>query len=509
MWIAGAVLLILIATPMILLATHWPFTRASIVQALEEASGRQVQIRTFSNSYLPPGCVAEGIQFLRHKHPEASPIITIDRLVIRSSLTGFISSPKRLALVRAIGVHMIIPPKTENTNSTSVLLNAGPGGQAIAISEIALDDAVLEFMKQDLKDKPYVLKVDRLRIWDVGSGRPWSYQATLTNTVPPGVIRSQGTFGPWNPAAMGSTPVSGMYTYDNVDLAAFESLAGKAKARGKFSGPLSQIAASGSIDVAGFHVDGSDHAVPLAVTYDATVDGVNGDVQLHPAVARYRRTQVEVRGSIAGHKDGEGKTATFDLAVPVGRVDDLLYLFSKGEPGMTGDVAVTGTCLWPPGPRKFLQKISLDLALGMKDSRFASPNTQGSIDAISKSAEGESKKAEKSDPRTMLAAVRGNIRVREGTAELVTVNFQVPGADAVVRGTYNLLNKQVALDGTLDTRGDLSDATSGFKSVVLKAVLSLSKKENSVRVIPFHITGNYENAALGIDWKKDLLHRAK
>jgi hypothetical protein len=42
--------------------------------------------------------------------------------------------------------------------------------------------------------------------------------------------------------------------------------------------------------------------------------------------------------------------------VPKGRVDDLLYLFTKDEPGMSGDITVNGKFLWPPGPREFLEK---------------------------------------------------------------------------------------------------------------------------------------------------------
>src|ERR1017187_10898628 len=70
LWISGAVLLGLIVTAILALATHWPFTRDAVTRALQEASGRIVRIRTFSNSYFPPGCTAEGIRFLRHKRSE-------------------------------------------------------------------------------------------------------------------------------------------------------------------------------------------------------------------------------------------------------------------------------------------------------------------------------------------------------------------------------------------------------------------------------------------------------
>jgi hypothetical protein len=188
--------------------------------------------------------------------------------------------------------------------------------------------------------------------------------------------------------------------------------------------------------------------------------------------------------------------------VPQGRVDDLLYLFTKDEPGMSGDVTVNGKFLWPPGPREFLEKIRLDLAFGMGGSRFTNPNTQDSIDHLSESAGGESKKVQTEDPRTVLSQLRGNIQVRNGISAISNASFDVPGAHATVRGTYNLLNQRVHLQGTLDTKGNLSDATTGFKALVVKAITPLFKKEKSVRIVPFQITGAYGNTSVGIDWKR-------
>jgi len=504
LWIAGAVFFGGIAASIVVLATHWPFTQDAITKALEEASGRPVQIRTFSNSYFPPGCTAEGIRFLRHKHPEAAPIITVEKLTIRGSFTGFLSSPRRLSAVRVVGMHMIVPPETHEDGNYRVALNTGPRGASLAISIITADGAVLEFIRKDGKEKPYVLTIDRLAITNVGFGAPTSYRATLTNTEPPGVIRSEGKFGPWNPTDVGATPVSGTYTYDNIELSHFQSIYGVGHARGRFSGPLSRIENHGSVDVSGFRVDGSNHTVPLATTFEATVNGTNGDVLLNPAIARFRRTRIEVRGWIAGHEGAEGKTTSFDFAIPEGRVDDLLYLFTKDQPGMSGSVTVAGKFVWPPGPRKFLEKIGMDLVFGMNGSRFTSPATQGSIDRISESAQGEKKEEQDEDPRTVLSHVHGNIQVRNGIAAISNGSFQVPGADATVYGKYSLLNQRVDLHGTLDTAGNLSDTTSGFKAVVLKAITPLFKKRSSTRIVPFEITGSYGNTAVGIDWKNDL-----
>jgi hypothetical protein len=181
-----------------------------------------VQIRTFSKTYFPPGGIAEGIRFLRHKHPADSPIITVEKLIVQGSIAGMLTSPKRLSAVRVVGMRMVIPPKTPDEAQAIVPLNSGPGGKALAISEITADGVMLEFLSEDRGRKSYLLKIDRLGITDVGSGTRMSYRATLTNTEPPGVIQSEGKFGPWNPYDVGATPVSGSFTYDNIGSGHFQ-----------------------------------------------------------------------------------------------------------------------------------------------------------------------------------------------------------------------------------------------------------------------------------------------
>ena len=94
--------------------------------------------------------------------------------------------------------------------------------------------------------------------------------------------------------------------------------------------------------------------------------------------------------------------------------------------------------------------------------------------------------------------------MRDGTDVISNSSFALPGADATVNGTYNLLDKRVDLHGTLDTRGRLSDEAKGFKALVLKAVTPIFKKRGQVRMIPFQITGAYGDTSVTIDWKRAL-----
>jgi hypothetical protein len=112
LWIGGVIFLAVILTPLILLAADWPFTRDAISRALQEASGRPVEIGSFTRTYFPPGCRAEGVRFMHLHHPGAPPLITIDRLTIQGSFTGMLTSPKRLTAVHIVGMQIKIPPKS-------------------------------------------------------------------------------------------------------------------------------------------------------------------------------------------------------------------------------------------------------------------------------------------------------------------------------------------------------------------------------------------------------------
>jgi hypothetical protein len=496
--ITAGCIVALVAAGIVILATHWPFSRDAMTRALEEATSRPVQIGGFSQSYFPPGCVAENVRVMPDGQDGGQPLITIQKVVVQGSFTGMFTSPKRLARVKLVGMHLIIPPK--NAHSKGVALNSGSGGKGVAISRIEAGNVLLNFIREERGKPPYRLKVDSLAITDVNSGKPMSYQAVLTNTEPPGVIRAQGKFGPWNPDNPAVTPVSGAFTYTDANLGAFHGINGTMQGKGTFQGPLGHIQTEGTTEVPGFYVSGSANSVHLVVGFHGIVNGTNGDTYLEPADARFLRTHVIAQGSIEDGNGEKGKTTTLALSVPAGRIEDILRLFVKTKTApISGAAKLSGKFVWPPGPREFVSKIRLDLDFGIDGGRFTSANTQGTIDKLGKSGEGESKKQEQEDPRTLLSDLRGHVAFRDGVATFQNVSLAVSGASAKIHGTYNLVDSQVDLHGVLYTSGKLSDATSGLKAVVAKLITPFFKKKNDVKQVPFKITGTFAEATVSLD----------
>jgi hypothetical protein len=152
----------------------------------------------------------------------------------------------------------------------------------------------------------------------------------------------------------------------------------------------------------------------------------------------------------------------------------------------------------PPGPQAFLRRLRLDGELGIDSGRFSSAKVQLPVNRLAESSRGETKKEEEADPSTVLSNLKGRFSSNGGIAKLSQVSFTEPGTLAQIDGTFNLVDKSLNLRGVLTTDGKLADTTSGFKSVVVKALGPLITKK-SVTVVPFSITGTSSKPAFALD----------
>jgi hypothetical protein len=66
----------------------------------------------------------------------------------------------------------------------------------------------------------------------------------------------------------------------------------------------------------------------------------------------------------------------------------------------------------------------------------------------------------------------------------------MPGASVDLNGTFNFRDRTVHLLGNLHMQSDISNVTTGFKSLLMKPLIPFFKKDNSGAVIPIAITGS-------------------
>src|SRR6478672_6299384 len=146
--ILGVPLLVLALIGVWVAVKNWPFTRQSIVDALQESSSRTVTIDRFRMTFFPPGCVAEGISFLHRKHKDKPPLITIRQLEVLGSYSGLTESPKRLVAVRVIGMHVTVPPRAPDGTNPIMPLTDVRSRRPIVVSKVTTDGVVLDFMSR-------------------------------------------------------------------------------------------------------------------------------------------------------------------------------------------------------------------------------------------------------------------------------------------------------------------------------------------------------------------------
>jgi len=498
--IASLLILVLLLIGVVVLISRWPFTREAVIDALQESSGRIVEIQTFHKTYFPPGCVAEGVKFTQRERRDA-PLIQLQKLIIESSYAGMFHFPALINKVRVVAMHVTVPPKgPDGKRSGSIPLTAGKSKSSVRIATLIADGAVLELLDDSPKSKPYRIEIRRLSLHDVAGQGPFSFDVTLFNPKPPGEIHATGKFGPWNQQDPGQTPVSGSYTYENARLGVFDGISGTLSGAGKFEGPLHQIATDGTTSVADFHVKHSGNTVHLTTEFHARVNGTNGDTFLEPVKAHFWRTTALFEGGVIGKKGMNAKTVELELSAKEGRIEDLFRLFIKAKRSpISGRVSLRGKVEVPPVHRRFLEKLRMQADFGIDEGKFKKAGTQDAINRLSESARGETKKQEDEDPETVLSNLTGHVQVQNGTATFSHLSFSIPGASAQFHGTYELITKKVDLHGTLTTTGRLSDTTSGFKALLVKVITPFLKKKNSAKIVPIKITGTYGNASLGLD----------
>ena len=474
------------ALALVLLAMYWPFTRQAVIKSLQDASSSTVEIAHFHGTYFPfPGCVAEEVTFRRSSDPNTPPLMTVGKLTIQGSYPGLVT--RRVSQIRAENLHIIINIAASGTAQKS------PSPSGTTIDEIVANGATLEFTRSP-GNPPLIFAIHQSTLRNVGTPRRLSFQVKFSNPEPPGEITASGRFGPWKTGDAGQTPVSGNYTFQNADLGTFHGIAGMLSSQGKFQGTLEHIGVQGSTDTPDFEVTSSGHSVKLETQFEAFVNAENGDVMLQQVNSNFNKTTVVSNGSVVGTPGSKGKTATVDLQVSNGRIQDILRMFvTSDEAPMSGAVSLSAQTTIPPGAAPFLRKVELLGDFGVAGS--FKTETQQHVNQLSAASRGEND----DNPATVLSDLKGHVVLRDGTATFSNLSFGVPGASAEMHGTYNLLTNGIDLHGILKMDTDLSKMEHGVKSLLLKTMDPFFTKKAGGSVVPFKITGTYKNPSFGLD----------
>ncbi len=500
-------LLVLVAIVLfytIVFTAYWPFKKQALIDVLQERSRRSVSIDRFRSTYFPPGCIAEGVKFWRYKHKDQPPLITIQKVEISVTYPTLLTFRHRLDTVAVTGLHLIAPAnEPAGEPSPMLLLTSSTSESSLPIQHLRAYNDVLEFYHGS-DPRPLRITFHNVSAEHVSSKTAISYNAELSNSEVPGLIRSTGSLGPWNAKQQAAIPVRGSFTYQHGDLAPIQAVSGTLDSQAVFNGQLGNLNVNGSAHVGNFLVSGSSHSRDLAVQYNLVINAITGEITLKKIAAEFDHSDLLFTGAIFTTHPVNGQLVSMDLSSHHARVEDLLDLFiSSKDPAMTGDIDFSGHFGLPPIQQSFVKDMALNGSFEIGKAIFTNPPTEAGLTKLSQTSWTGKREDLADRTSAVLSNLRAQANVTQGVSRLSQVEFRVPGAKALLSGTYSLLTYEADLHGVLLTSGNISQTQTGVKSLFIKVITPFFKRHKHGRVIPLKITGPYGHTNVSLDLKHE------
>lgn len=501
---------IAIAVGTALVVGFQPIAREYFISTLKKRYQSDVELGNLRISLYPTvRASGDNLVFWFHGRHDKPPLVQIRRFSFEAGFVKFFRTPKHISRLRLEGLQIHVPSREEReagNSPTAERKHSSSDATAFVLDEVIADGATLEVAPKDPAKDPLTFDIVRLTLRSVGMGLPMSFHAELTNPKPPGLIRSDGRFGPWNADAPSDSPLDGDYTFRDADLSVFKGITGILSSDGIYNGQLGNLEVQGTTDVPDFTLKIAGRKMPLHTEFQATVDGTNGNTVLHPVHAKLGGTGFDVSGSIERNALESHKTILLDAKTNSGipaRLEDFLRLAVKSpNPPMTGAVRFDTKVEIPPGSADVLDRLRLDGTFGLSGVRFTSPDVQGKIAGLSHRAQGD---PANHDP-DVRADFQGDFHLFGGELSFPALQFTVPGANVSLRGSYVLRSGALDFRGTAKLDATVSQMTTGFASQLLKHLDPFFQREGAGTVLPITIGGTRGTPSFRLDIGR-ILHR--
>ncbi len=482
--------------------------RQLVIDTLADRLESEVQLESFSVDTFPTVHVTGSGLVIRHKgRRDVPPLVSVRSFTLDGGLMGLFSRPRRFRTVSLSGLQINIPPgfKKDASNNGSPRQNAADdeGPAAIVVDRLVADDATVSLIPKRAGKEARVFAVHRLTMKPLGHGQVMSFEAAITNPIPRGLVKTTGSFGPWRRDDPGATPLGGRYTFDHADLATVKGIGGSLDSTGAFSGQLDRIGVTGETHTPDFRVNVSSNPVPLETRFDAIVDGTDGDTYLNAVSASFLNTSLTARGAIVGAEGIKGRTVKLHVKIDSGRIEDVLRLAIKGNtPVMTGQLRLHADLNLPAGPEDVMDRLEVGGEFDIGGARFTNATVQTRLSDLSERARGLDPKEVS---RQVASDLRGQFRLARSVLTLRDATFGIPGATVRVAGSYGLSNESLEFDGTVRMHATVSQAAGGgLKSVLLKVVDPLFRRDGAGAVLPIRIRGSRNEPKFGLDFRRAL-----
>jgi hypothetical protein len=494
--VGGLVFLVLCIAGGHYVDAHWPYRYRNVEPLLQKVFASQIKVDHYHRTYFPqPGFVATGLTLRRNSAPDLPPIGSARSLLVQGSWADLLLLRNRVRVVEVEGLHVVIPPVGSRANHEDFPpgSSADFSGPATVVEQLNIHNAILDIMR--VNGNRYSFPIRQLTIRNLRKGQTISYSVDMQNAWPGGHILANGSFGPLFPDNLGATPVSGDFTFNSVKLEDIHGLSGGLSSAGRFHGSLTAIEADMTSKTPDFAV-GKGRPTPLTTSAHVTINGLNANIVLHTVDVHTGATAVHAEGDIVGSP----KVTNLEISVANGRAQDILRPFFKGEVPITGAVWLHSHArLTPAGEGlKFLKRFQMDGVFDIPSERLTNRATEQKLSDFSQRAQGAKPTEQQPAPgdrvtggtAEVFSSLNGRAKIRDGIVSTQRLNFQVPGADVDVNGTFNLHDGTVHMIGHVSMQSDISHAATGIKSILLKPLIPFFKKHNAGAKIPIAITGS-------------------
>jgi hypothetical protein len=472
------------------LSTYWPYRYRIVEPTLEKVFASQIKMDHYHRTYMPhPGFVADGLTLRRNSAQDLPPVGSVKRVRVVGSWIDLLLLRRRIAVVYADGLHVVIPPVGSEANKEDFPPGSSSDfeGPNVAVGRFVMKDALLDILRTD--GSRYTFPIKRLVITNLQKDATLGYTVEMQTPKATGHIMASGSFGPLVGGELARTPVTGKFTYYGVKLDGISDLHGVLTSTGNFGGNLEGIQAQATSTIANFSV-GQGSGIALSGSSTGAVNALNGDIELHSVDVTVGQTVVHVLGQIKGAP----KVTDLDVSVAGGRAQDLLRPFLHAQSPVVGPVRLHGHAHIEAAEKaeSFLDRLTANGVFEIPKARLTDSRTEKSLTAFSERAKGaaDGTAASVAEQQDVLSSLVGAVVITKGVAHGSRLVFKVPGASIAASGTFDFQSEKVDMLGELRMHADLPHVTTGFKSFLLKPLAPFFRKKHVGAVVPVRVTGS-------------------
>jgi hypothetical protein len=509
---AIAAILVLAAVGLLAIRAVTPRTQGAIVTWLVDQFGGRATVEEVRWSLRPQLTItASNVMVTGPDVHVSQPLVRIETVTIETTFRDLLSSPRRVRLVGLRGLVLRIPPRKRPVTAAPVAATESTAGRpqpvhdgrtggmpAVQIGRVVAQAMRIEILSARADKPPLLYDVHDLRLEDIVAGRATKFSASLTNPKPIGDVTTEGTFGPWNKNDPGATPIDGAFRFADADLGSLRGLTGILQAQGTYSGSIAEIHAAGTAEIARFAVTG--RPVPLTARFDVVVGGTTGDVTMQPVDVSVQASRLISSGAVVRARDVRGRRVEMDVRTTEARVEDLLVLALKSAPPLYGPIALETTLRIEPGDGPVIRRLNLDGRFAIKRASFARTDIRKTLARVSQATGGGPVSGE--DGSSVAADMTGRFTLDDGTLNLRSVSFAVPGTAVRLGGSYGIENGALNLRGTIRISRSIADVA---PARVTGWIETLGRMDDRLKIdtagttLPITITGSREKPVFKLD----------